>query len=114
MVRNLYNIIAIMAHSLTYDTRWIPINRLLVDAASLFWLFQVLILEFNLPQGDVSVELYWNHAPKTCRNFAELVNFVVGKGSFESCVHTPCISHLHRHVAAITMVASFTELLRYF
>ena len=41
------------------------------------------MLECDLLQGDVSVELYWNHAPKTCRNFAELVNVVVGKGSCE-------------------------------
>ncbi|KAL9715377.1 Peptidyl-prolyl cis-trans isomerase-like 1 [Leucoagaricus gongylophorus] len=30
------------------------------------------VLETNL--GVVKVELYWNHAPKTCRNFAELAN----------------------------------------
>jgi len=24
-------------------------------------------------QGNITVELYWSHAPKTCRNFAELV-----------------------------------------
>lgn len=23
--------------------------------------------------GDITIELYWDHAPKTCRNFAELV-----------------------------------------
>ena len=23
--------------------------------------------------GNIEVELYWNHAPNTCRNFAELV-----------------------------------------
>lgn len=22
--------------------------------------------------GTISIELYWNHAPKTCQNFAEL------------------------------------------
>ncbi|KAF8350447.1 cyclophilin-like domain-containing protein [Amanita rubescens] len=28
------------------------------------------VLETSL--GDVQLELYWNHAPKTCQNFAEL------------------------------------------
>ncbi|KAF8731633.1 hypothetical protein AX14_004541 [Amanita brunnescens Koide BX004] len=28
------------------------------------------VLETNL--GDVQLELYWDHAPKTCKNFAEL------------------------------------------
>ncbi|PFH51720.1 hypothetical protein AMATHDRAFT_74762 [Amanita thiersii Skay4041] len=28
------------------------------------------VLETSL--GDVQLELYWNHAPKTCKNFAEL------------------------------------------
>jgi len=28
------------------------------------------VLETNL--GDVQLELYWEHAPKTCRNFADL------------------------------------------
>lgn len=23
--------------------------------------------------GDITIELYWKHAPNTCRNFAELV-----------------------------------------
>jgi peptidyl-prolyl cis-trans isomerase-like 1 len=22
--------------------------------------------------GNITIELYWNHAPRTCRNFAEL------------------------------------------
>ena len=26
-------------------------------------------------QGNVTVELYWKHAPITCRNFAELVSY---------------------------------------
>lgn len=25
-------------------------------------------------QGDIEFELYWRHAPKTCRNFVELVS----------------------------------------
>ncbi|KAF9058818.1 cyclophilin-like domain-containing protein [Rhodocollybia butyracea] len=28
------------------------------------------VLETSL--GDIQLELYWNHAPKTCKNFAEL------------------------------------------
>lgn len=24
-------------------------------------------------QGEITIELYWKHAPNTCRNFAELV-----------------------------------------
>lgn len=28
------------------------------------------VLETNL--GDVQLELYWDHAPRTCKNFAEL------------------------------------------
>ncbi|KAG1827469.1 cyclophilin-like domain-containing protein [Suillus subaureus] len=28
------------------------------------------VLETSL--GDVQLELYWNHAPRTCQNFAEL------------------------------------------
>jgi len=28
------------------------------------------ILETSM--GDIQLELYWNHAPKTCKNFAEL------------------------------------------
>ena len=24
--------------------------------------------------GTIVIELYWNHAPKTCQNFYELVN----------------------------------------
>ena len=40
-------------------------------------LLYILMLEYIVLQGDVSVELYWNHAPKTCRNFAELVIFLV-------------------------------------
>ena len=27
----------------------------------------------HMLQGVITVELYWKHAPKTCRNFAELV-----------------------------------------
>ncbi len=25
-------------------------------------------------QGDIKIELYWKHAPKTCKNFTELVS----------------------------------------
>lgn len=28
---------------------------------------------FFLSQGEIQIELYWKHAPNTCRNFAELV-----------------------------------------
>ncbi|KAF9792809.1 cyclophilin-like domain-containing protein [Thelephora terrestris] len=31
---------------------------------------QSVVLETNM--GEIKLELYWNHAPKTCRNFAEL------------------------------------------
>ncbi|XP_065562219.1 peptidyl-prolyl cis-trans isomerase-like 1 [Artemia franciscana] len=27
---------------------------------------------FSTTMGDLVIELYWKHAPKTCRNFAEL------------------------------------------
>ncbi|XP_047134635.1 peptidyl-prolyl cis-trans isomerase-like 1 isoform X1 [Hydra vulgaris] len=29
-------------------------------------------VELNTSMGDIEVELYWKHAPRTCRNFAEL------------------------------------------
>ena len=32
-----------------------------------------LIYDGGVSKGEVAVELYWKHAPKTCRNFAELV-----------------------------------------
>lgn len=28
---------------------------------------------FCFRQGEITIELYWKHAPNTCRNFAELV-----------------------------------------
>lgn len=31
-------------------------------------------LNANYPQGDIVVELYHDHAPKTCRNFSELAS----------------------------------------
>lgn len=79
MVRNLYE-----THSHNQSKYAETFCLFMVHAASLFRLFHMLMLEFNLLlQGDVSVELYWNHAPKTCRNFAELVNHIAGKGSCE-------------------------------
>ena len=50
-------------------------------------LLHMLMSEYNLLQGDVSVELYWNHAPKTCRNFAELVSIYLVKGRPNTSVH---------------------------
>lgn len=29
-------------------------------------------------KGSIGIELYWKHAPKTCRNFAELVRETAG------------------------------------
>ncbi|XP_028407671.1 peptidyl-prolyl cis-trans isomerase-like 1 [Dendronephthya gigantea] len=31
--------------------------------------------------GDIAVELYWRHAPKTCKNFAELAQ----RGYYNNC-----------------------------
>lgn len=31
-----------------------------------------IILDFSLRLGEFAIELYWKHAPNTCRNFAEL------------------------------------------
>jgi len=46
-----------------------------LDVVRLFFLsttsdMDSVVLETNL--GDVQLELYWEHAPKTCRNFADL------------------------------------------
>ncbi|ODM91103.1 Peptidyl-prolyl cis-trans isomerase-like 1 [Orchesella cincta] len=30
------------------------------------------LVQFHTTMGDITIELYWDHAPKTCRNFAEL------------------------------------------
>lgn len=27
---------------------------------------------YTFRMGQITIELYWNHAPETCRNFAEL------------------------------------------
>ncbi|XP_031635565.1 peptidyl-prolyl cis-trans isomerase-like 1 [Contarinia nasturtii] len=35
------------------------------------WQPNFVILETS--QGEITIELYWKHAPNTCRNFAELV-----------------------------------------
>ena len=37
----------------------------------------MLLDNWNVLQGNISLELYWAHAPKTCRNFAELVSYYV-------------------------------------
>ncbi|KAJ8985152.1 hypothetical protein NQ317_012804 [Molorchus minor] len=29
-------------------------------------------VQFDTTMGEFTVELYWKHAPQTCRNFAEL------------------------------------------
>lgn len=34
-------------------------------------------------QGNITVELYWNHAPKSCQNFVELVG---SEGKFHAAV----------------------------
>ena len=33
-----------------------------------------MVIKYTWPHrmGEIVVELYWNHAPNTCRNFAEL------------------------------------------
>jgi hypothetical protein len=38
------------------------------------------LVEFHTSMGDFAVELYWQHAPNTCRNFAELVRAGGGGG----------------------------------
>jgi len=37
----------------------------------LSWRPPQVVLETSM--GEIVIELYWNHSPKTCRNFAELV-----------------------------------------
>lgn len=34
--------------------------------------FYLLTYSVNFRMGQITIELYWNHAPETCRNFAEL------------------------------------------
>jgi peptidyl-prolyl cis-trans isomerase-like 1 len=34
----------------------------------------------NTSMGDITLELYWDHAPKTCTNFKELVKKGYYKG----------------------------------
>ena len=29
-------------------------------------------VKFTTSMGDIEIELYWNHAPKTCNNFRQL------------------------------------------
>lgn len=29
-------------------------------------------VKLNTSMGDIEIELYWNHAPKTCHNFRSL------------------------------------------
>ncbi|KXN91433.1 Peptidyl-prolyl cis-trans isomerase-like 1 [Leucoagaricus sp. SymC.cos] len=44
------------------------------------------VLETSL--GDIQFELYWNHAPKTCKNFAELAK----KGYYNGVIFHRIIS----------------------
>lgn len=44
------------------------------------------VLETSL--GDIQLELYWTHAPKTCKNFAELAS----RGYYNSVVFHRIIS----------------------
>jgi peptidyl-prolyl cis-trans isomerase-like 1 len=43
----------------------------LLNAGTFSCLFFTVSSPFSL--GEFSIELYWKHAPNTCRNFAELV-----------------------------------------
>ena len=60
--------------------------------------------------GEFQVELYWKHAPMTCRNFAELAKR--GKlsyfFSFQAVIHSNRPSFFY--LQAITATPSFIEL----
>lgn len=56
-------------------------------------------------QGNITVELYWNHAPKTCTNFAVLVRCNLSTLHMYHLFTWPYFRH-HR---VTTITASFTE-----
>lgn len=39
---------------------------------SIFLSFRLLNFHLFFRMGEITIELYWKHAPNTCRNFAEL------------------------------------------
>ena len=51
---------------------------------------------FNDSMGKMVLELYWDHAPKTCRNFAELAQ----RGYYNNSI-------LHRIIPDFMVQASF-------
>ena len=61
-------------------------------------------------QGNIKFELYWNHAPRTCRNFADLVSSK-HLGSFSYLYILSCFV-LFRLNLDITMAAYFIESLK--
>ena len=60
-------------------------------------------------QGDIKVELYWKHAPKTCKNFTELVS-----NTCEKCLHVTNVPGMciYRQTLGTTLAAYFTGSLR--
>ena len=45
--------------------------------------------------GDIVLELYWDHAPKTCRNFWELTQ----RGYYDGCL-------VHRVISVLSLLIS--------
>jgi hypothetical protein len=52
-----------MAYLITYELGFqlLPTNLIIMESV---------VLETSL--GDIQLELYWEHTPRTCKNFAEL------------------------------------------
>lgn len=39
-------------------------------------------VEFETSMGPIKIELYWDHAPKTCKNFYTLAK----QGYYDNCI----------------------------